>query len=208
MQEKEERLRQEIMKDARRKAERTLERARSDVEKQKAKIRRRQEKNRKQAMDEAKTRAEEQYRSVTARVQHEKLKRWLQRREEVLEELFAAVLEDVGNEEQIDRRNSLSQLIREAIASVGPGRFVVRVCPTDKPMITREWLKSVAGQALETDSEQIRLEVQADPRVKDGVIVESEDGDRYFDNTCETRLRRMKSDLRTELCAACAADTM
>ena len=206
MKEKEERLRQEIMKDASRKAERTLQRARGDADKAADKIRRRLEKVHTAALEEATKKAEEQYRAVTAGVEQEKLQRWLRRREGVIEELFSDVLGELCDGAESDRSESLQCLLREALKATGPGSFAVRVSPADKPTLTWEYLEAVAKEAFEATESQGEFDVQTDSRIRGGVVLDSTDGTRHLDNTYAMRLQRMKQDLRTALCAACLAE--
>ena len=81
MQEQEEKLRQEIIGDARTKADRLIKRAKRDAEKRAARARERQDKARQVRVKEAELRAEGRVRAILAGIDHEILTHWLLRRE-------------------------------------------------------------------------------------------------------------------------------
>ncbi|NLF17141.1 MAG: hypothetical protein GX595_07775 [Lentisphaerae bacterium] len=197
MNDNERKLQQEILSDAQRKAERLLARARSDAEKALAQQRQESGRSRSRRLAEAQREAETSARAITARIRHQVQSLWLQRRERCFDELFAAMLEDLENGQGIDRERSLRQLLQEALEALGPRPAVLRLGPAAAAVLTAAAVAEVQA-ALPAAAPLQRQVVDGLPG---GLVVESSDGLRRFDNTYATRLKRLRGALRAQLSA-------
>ena len=207
MSEQEEKLRQEILGDARRKAERAIKRARRDAEKTLEAVRAEQDEARGKRLEAATREAEEKYRAVTAGIAYTIRRRWLLQREEVLDKLFAAMLPEIEAGEGIDRARSLRELLREALEAIGPAPVRLRLHPRDIEILDETSRAEVWRAAFGTESSPaMDMDVEPDESIGRGLILESRDGRHMFDNTYATRLTRLRPVLRTELCAGFTAD--
>lgn len=195
MESQEERLREEILADAKRRADKIVARARSDGEAGAARARRANERRRKAALAEAQASGERKRRNILQGVETEKRRMWLQRREECIDDLLAAVRARAeglaaGSPE---RAAALAALAEEALASVGPApQLRIAVNPVDTALVTASWLKERgAGEAA--------CVVEGDARIGGGIRVSTPDGRLFYDNTFAARLTRMRERFRTEL---------
>lgn len=184
MNEQERKLREEILDDAKRKAERTLARAKREADEARKQVATEQQAERDQALQRAAERAQAQSRSILATVDQEVRLRRLAAREEIIERSLDEALAGARGLAVADAQQSLAELLAEALEALGDGAVTVRVNP-----------KSVA--ALKVDSAKVT--VVADETVADGLIATSADGRRQFDNTYAMRRKRLRERLRTLL---------
>ena len=195
MESQEERLREEILADAKRRADKILARARSDGESAAARARRANERRRKSALAEAQASGEQKRRNILQGVETEKRRMWLQRREECIDEVLAAVRARAEGLEagSPERAAALAALAEEAFASVGAAaQLRVAVNPADAALATPTWLRERGAGAAE-------CAVEADPRIGGGIRVATPDGRLFYDNTFAARLKRLRERFRTEL---------
>jgi vacuolar-type H+-ATPase subunit E/Vma4 len=204
----EEKLRQEILGDAQRKAERTRKRARRDAEKNLQSVRDKQQAARTKRLEAAEREAAEKHRAVIAGIEYMIRKRWLLLREEILRELFAAILPEIEAGDGIDRERSLRELLREGLEAIGPAATILRVHPRDLEVLdetarAEEWRAACGDRQGDASPD---MQVETDENITGGLILETRDGRNLFDNTYATRLVRLKRMLRAELCADFSAD--
>ncbi|MBN2449981.1 MAG: V-type ATP synthase subunit E [Lentisphaeria bacterium] len=200
MNDNETKLRQEILEDARRRGERLVQRATMDVDKALAALRTEIEAYRTERLAAARREAEAKTRALTAHQGHEIRRRWLQRREEVLDALFDACLAEVEEGRGMDPSRSLRECLVEALAGIGPRDTVVRVGPSCAGVLTDELLGAARLEAW-GEGAPGALTRRVDEGLPPGVMVESADGGRLFDNTYRTRLARLRAPLRARVCA-------
>jgi vacuolar-type H+-ATPase subunit E/Vma4 len=115
----------------------------------------------------------------------------LESREALLNNVFEAAAEKVAAvQKSSDYDKTAQRLFREAVVQIGAS--VVKV-HTDQ--VTG---KFITASVIETLSKELNIKIQIDePLAKGtGVVVETEDGHRQYDNTLETRLKRMRDTLR------------
>jgi vacuolar-type H+-ATPase subunit E/Vma4 len=198
--EQEQKLQQEILSDAQRRAARVIERAKRDAEKAVKAAQRRREKSREARLRDAEHIAEERCRVVTANIEHEKRRQWLLLREQQLEGAFGGALAEVEGGTAVDRAESLRQLAMEAAAAIGSNELVLRVRPEDRAVFSQDVLAQVADKAQRGADGAPSVRVEEDEQIRGGVIVLTADGRKCYDNTYAARLRRMKRDLRAALC--------
>jgi vacuolar-type H+-ATPase subunit E/Vma4 len=200
----EEKLQQEILEDAERKARRAIERARRDAEKLLEAARQENEKKRAEQLAAAQHRADERVNAVQASISHDKQQMWLAAREEVINEVLrnslAAIYENTGEQ----RRETCRQLLKEALAAMGSDQVTIVVAEPDVDMVRAEILPQVASDlGLDTAN----CQVVGSARIKAGVLVETADRRRRYDNTLDGRAFRMKERLRADILAALEAES-
>jgi len=205
-QEQEARLKEEILLDARKKADHLLERARQDAGKLVAAVETRLAKERQEALAQAGREADARAHAIIAGIRHEVQKNWLRRRERLMDAAFAEALARVTGGTDAERAQSLPQLLEEGVQAIGPeSGIVITVQPADVAILAPEVLRDVArraGAAEVADS----WKVTADPSCHGGIIIVSADGRRRVDQTHAARLGRLKAGLRRAVAAALGAD--
>jgi V/A-type H+-transporting ATPase subunit E len=136
---------------------------------------------------------------AAARLQGEMRK--LAGREQVLAEAFAAArprLAGVGRRADYDR--VLRTLLRDALAALGAEAAVIRADPQARTILAAGPLADLSREA------NVRLTLGPELPHGTGVIVETADGRRRYDNTLETRLERMQDRLRARVFQLLAGD--
>ncbi|MBI2759069.1 MAG: hypothetical protein HYX49_10375 [Chloroflexi bacterium] len=116
----------------------------------------------------------------------------LEQREKLLESVFDAVQQKISTiQRSTDYKKTARLLLREALIQLGAKKAIIRADET-----TRKFLTS---NAIDEVSKELQIQIQLGKPLKQGtgVIVETEDGHRQYDNTLETRLGRMQDTLRS-----------
>ena len=199
MNEQEQKLREEILADAQRKADRLVKRARRDADKAVRDVKKKHEKTRQQRLEEAEHTARGRERSILAGIQHELRRRWLERRETVLHTVLQEALEKARRGDGIDPRRSLCQLLTEALAQIGEDSLTVRLRPDQQELLEPADLERAARQAWDGKSAGDRLRREKKAGMDAGVIVETRNGHRRCDNTYAARLHRLRDALRARV---------
>lgn len=115
----------------------------------------------------------------------------LEHREALLNNVFEAAAEKlVSVQKSNDYEKTAQLLLREAVVQLGAN--VVKVHADQATG------KFINASVIEKLSKELKIKIQLDePLAKGtGVVVETEDGHRQYDNTLETRLKRMRDTLR------------
>lgn len=191
----EEKLRQEILGDAKVKAERTIARAKNEADKSVAKAMADSAKKKQDRMVEAQADADARCRAIMLEVQRETRRHWLLKREACLDEMFSGALATASSATGVERVKSLAMLAEEAIAAIGPAKMEVTFRTQDADVITIPWLEAIAAKLFGADNEAA-FALSAAPDAPAGISFATEDGRRTFDNTYASRLKKMKDDLR------------
>jgi len=190
------RLEQELLVDARRQAERVTGRAREQVAQSLAAMRAQVAAEREAQLAEAHHEAEVQARSVAARARLDERRHWLLLREQCFEGLFGGGLAALESGVGIDRERSLRELLHEALEAVGPGPVTLRVGPAAAALLSEAAIAEVQAQAWPAGGRGAAVRRVVEESLRPGVVVESADGSRVFDNTYATRLARLRDSLR------------
>ena len=193
----EEKLRQEILGDAKLKAERLVARAQVNADKLVAEARAQGEEKRQQRLAEARELADKQCASILVDVEREARRYRLLGREKCLDALFARALTEAENASGDEHRRSLEALAREAMAAIGPRAMKVIFPQTDSAIVTPEWLSALGRELFGENAPVVTSEPSSDARA--GLLFESLDGARSFDNTYSARLERMHELFRRKL---------
>src|SRR3990172_7995059 len=171
----------QILADARAKADEIRQRAQEQADGERAKI-----------LEQAKVDAERIRRQAIATTQLKARTMQLEQREKLLENVFETARQRLPNVQRNSDYEKIAQrLLREALVQLGASSVKVRADEVTQ--------KTFADSVLKKLSEELDIQIRLDEPLKKGlcVIVETEDGHRQYDNTFETRLRRMQDTLRT-----------
>ena len=141
-----------------------------------------------QAREEAKATGE--HTVATAQLEAQRLK--LRRREEALTRVFADAHQQLASVAQWpDYEQIAHRLVHEAVEHMGTDEALVRADEKTRRILSGEVLADL-GQEL-----GVRLHTGELLAQSIGVVLETPDHHRRYDNTLETRLGRMKDSLRT-----------
>jgi V-type H+-transporting ATPase subunit E len=184
-------LSQAVMREAQSQAEQVLSRAKEDARKIMEDAQDQADAERKAILERASQDEERTRRQMIASAQIKARTLQLKKREEILDKVFGEANQQLSSLQQwSDYDRIILYLLREALMSL----------QTDSAMIQadKETLQYLTDHALEEISKELNVKVQVKGPLNQGigVIVETEDGRRRFDNTLETRLNRMKDALR------------
>jgi V/A-type H+/Na+-transporting ATPase subunit E len=116
----------------------------------------------------------------------------LEQREKLLNEVFEKAAQKISAADKgADYEKTATMLLREALTQLGAEAAVVRADKTTQ--------KFLSTAALEKLSKELKVKIKLGESLKEGlgVVVETEDGHRQYDNTLETRLKRMRDALRS-----------
>lgn len=171
---------EQVIAEAKEKAEKIRRRAQEQAEAERAKI-----------LEQATVEAERVRGQVVATNQLKARTMLLEQREKLLEEVFAAARQRLPSVQRDSDYEQIAQrLFREAIQQLGGGVALVRA--------DEETLKSLSTGQIESVSTETQTQVRMGESLEKGhgVVAETEDGHRQYDNTLETRLKRMQDSLR------------
>jgi vacuolar-type H+-ATPase subunit E/Vma4 len=171
----------QVLADARGKADEIRRRAQEQAEAERAKI-----------LERANVDAERIRRQAIATTQLKARTMQLEQREKLLEEVFETARQRLSSvQRSSDYEKTAQLLLREALIQLGANTVKVRA-----DVVTQ---KTFTASKLEKMSKELKIKIRLDEPLKKGisVIVETEDGHRQYDNTLETRLKRMQDTLRT-----------
>lgn len=116
----------------------------------------------------------------------------LEHREKLLNSVFAAARQQLSAARQrTDYGESAQQLLREALIHLGADAAQIRADEQTQTILT--------AQVLDDLAEELGVQVHVGAPLEHGigVIVETMDGHRQYDNTLETRLSRLQDSLRS-----------
>ncbi|HET6442666.1 MAG TPA: V-type ATP synthase subunit E family protein [Phycisphaerae bacterium] len=202
-------LREEILADARRQAERTVRRAERDAEDGLQKARKEADADHASRLDAARREAERRHNLVLAAIPVEEARMRAQRVEEALEairdearrKLAERGPSGAGGEEY---RRTLVRLAAEAVSNMAGERFVLELGAED--------LKAV-GNGLADDVRKavgrqgLQIAVAPEPAdIEAGIIVRDDDGRQVVDNSLAARLERLWPALRLAVGARLVPD--
>ncbi|NLE45259.1 MAG: hypothetical protein GX620_11105 [Chloroflexi bacterium] len=115
----------------------------------------------------------------------------LRRREEVLERVFGTARDELASITRWpDYTQILRGLIREGASYIGADRIVVHADPETSLLLTESFTADITGET------NVSLAIGERLTKGTGVVLETPDRHRRYDNTFETRLTRMQDGLR------------
>ena len=118
----------------------------------------------------------------------------LEQREKLLDSVFSAARQKLTvMQRDSDYEQVAERLLREALTQLSASTVKVRADRTTQELFTTSMLEKL--------SKDLKVNIQLEEPLErgTGVIVETVDGHRQYDNTLETRLKRMQDSLRTSV---------
>jgi V/A-type H+-transporting ATPase subunit E len=115
----------------------------------------------------------------------------LEEREELLRRVFEAAQERLPEIQQSPAYNRIApRLLREALHHLGAGSATIRADRATRKILSSSLLAKMARE--------LKMDIQVGEPLTDriGVIAETTDGRRQYDNTLETRLNRLQAAVR------------
>jgi vacuolar-type H+-ATPase subunit E/Vma4 len=115
----------------------------------------------------------------------------LEHREKLLQSVFEAARRQIASVQQWKEYDQVAiQLLREGLTHLGASTALVRADAATGRLLT--------DTVLETVSKELNVKLTMTERLTQGlgIIVQTEDGRRFYDNTLETRLDRLQNTLR------------
>ncbi len=181
-----------VLTDVRGDAEKVVAEAKTKAGEIRSQAQERAAAERSRILQQAAAEAERARSQVIATTQLKARTQQLEQREKLLNEVFEAARRQLAAiQKSSDYEKTAVQLLREALAQLGAGDARV--------MADERTRKFYTPAVLEKISADLKVEIQLGEPLKQGtgVIVETEDGHRQYDNTLETRLKRMQDSLRS-----------
>jgi len=160
-----------IIREAERRAERRLKRARREAEKTISEARAEAEAQARKTLEAAKARADQIAQAILATVPQEAQRERLQAIEAQLSDIFDEALRRVREKNSYDYP------------------------AVDRPSLDEAWL----GRLGERLGRQVKISIETAQGVDGGLVVRSADGRRLYDNTFGARLRRLRPEIRQTL---------
>jgi len=115
----------------------------------------------------------------------------LEQREKLLESVFQAAGQKLAAAQQSsDYDKTAQRLLREALTQLGASAAIVHVDQATGKLLTHNLIDGISKEL------NVKLKIGEPLTQGTGVVVETEDGHRQYDNTLETRLKRMRDTLR------------
>lgn len=174
---------EQAMSEAKAKAETLRQEAQEDATTERSKI-----------LEQAKRESERVLSQAVAVAQLKARTMQLEQREKLLENVFSEARKKLTiMQRDSDYAQVAERLLREALSQLGANTAKVRADKTTQELFTTSMLEK-----LSTD---LKVKIQLGDALEKGtgVVVETLDGHRQYDNTLETRLKRMQDSLRTSV---------
>jgi vacuolar-type H+-ATPase subunit E/Vma4 len=187
-------LAEEIMADARLKADRARSRGEKDAEKIRDRAAREADGARKTVLEQARERSEREGAIIIAGIEVEAKRQALELKERSVHEVLDLAREMLAQGQGYDRRASLGLLAAEAVAAMRATSIVLEVSPTDKETVGPDFVGDVCRRA----GREAHLELR-EADIPGGVIATSADGREIYDNSFPARLRRLTPALRVSI---------
>jgi len=185
-------LKRAIIGDAKEEMEQILADARAKAEDTRRQAEEQAKAKRKVILQRAQREAETLHSHAAAAAQLEAQTLRLKRREQLLERVFASARQQLASAPQWpDYEQIVRHMVREAVKRLGADEVLVRA---------DERTRRVLGDDVLADlGKETGVHLRAsDPLAQGtGLVLETPDGHRRYDNTLETRLARMQNGLRT-----------
>jgi V/A-type H+-transporting ATPase subunit E len=173
----------QILDQAKTKAEGIRQRAKEQAEAERTKI-----------LDHASVEAERVRSQAVATSQLKARTMLLEQREKLLDEVFETAKQRLSSVLRgSDYQETAQRLVKEAVHQLKAESAMVRA--------DEETMKALSTSVIEKLSKETQIKIKLGDSLEKGlgVIAETEDGHRQYDNTLETRLKRMQDTLRSSV---------
>lgn len=180
-----------IMAEARDDAEHLLTDARARAETIRKQAQEQADQVKKEILDRAKQEADQVRSQNVATTQLKARTSQLEQREKLLDQVFSTAMEDLPSVlKWTDYPEIAQNLLREAILQLRANQVVVRADQATQAVLTQAALQSLEQEL------NVKISMGEPLAQGTGVMVETNNSRLQFDNTLETRLRRMQNSLR------------
>ncbi len=184
-------LTQAVLGEARTEADQVIANARQKAEGIRKKAEEEAGAQRKEILERARQDAERLHRQAIATAHIQARTEQLDNREKLLEKVFIQAQQQLPAVQQWSDYDKIARhLLKEAIERLGAPVVLVQADPTTLQCLTKEVQDQIAKEL------HVEMHMKEPLKQSTGVIVETEDGRRRYDNTLETRLSRMQDALR------------
>ena len=181
-----------ILKEAEVDAKQMREEARTRADEIRQRAQGEAEKARREILDKAQQEADRLRSQTVSSAQLKARTMQLEHREKLLDRVFQAAKEKLADIQKRDDYDQLAaMLLREALVQLRVNKAEIRADPATRAILEKRALKDISGELNGEFSLAGNLEEG------NGVIIEAADGKLHYDNTLETRLRRLQSTLRS-----------
>lgn len=198
-------LREEILADARRQAERLLRRARQEAKDAADQADAALDAWRKERLAQAEAEAKRRAEMILAGVPVEVGRLRGRRIESLLQDLRDELLRRLNAREGLDARTAVVALAAEALRGMDGSRFILAVPSADRAALGGDWLDDV--RRLAGRPELVLEAVYEEGRRDAGPVVRDAEGRQLWDNRPAVRLERLWPLLRRELAVRLALET-
>ena len=199
MDSQEQRLQQEILADAQKKAEHIRAKALTEKERMLKKFQQELAVRRKERLAEVEAEIAQQTRNIENSLGMEKRKHWLRNREDSIQQLFTETKVQAEQISGSDREQSLALLAEEALTALADGEYQVQFAPRDGGLITLDWLTRRSQAALGEQAQNCSFKLQPSADIEGGIRFVACNHSRSFDNTYAARLNLLQDKLRSLL---------
>jgi V/A-type H+-transporting ATPase subunit E len=183
-----------VLSDVREDVERAVSEAKAKAENIRQNAKERAEAERSRILEQA-NRETDRVRSQAVAVAQLKARTMqLEQREKLLDSVFSTARQKLtAMQRDSDYEQVAERLLREALTQLSASTVKVRADRTTQELFTTSMLEKL--------SKDLKVSIQLEEPLEQGtgVIVETIDGHRQYDNTLETRLKRMQDSLRTSV---------
>lgn len=198
-----EKLREEILADARRQADRLLRRAGQEAAAITKQATREADQHRTQAIDLARKTADRKTALLLASIPIERGRMRAARIERLLDSVREGAAAQIKPPNPLPRETLLS-LIAEAAAAMDGGDFLLRLSPADRQTLTETFIDEIRERA---GKPQLIIRLAEPLAVQDsGPVLQDTQGHQFWDNRLASRLTRMWPLLRRRIAALTRLD--
>jgi vacuolar-type H+-ATPase subunit E/Vma4 len=196
----EQKIKEEILKDARAKADKILAKARSTEEAILLGAKNKALDYYNTAIAEAQTRAEQEKKRIFGNLPLEEQRIVRRARENVIEKAIQEALQIISLGEKFDYPASLKLLIMEGALALGEDVIICRIRKEDQQILSEAFVKSIQDEISTQSHNKAKIRIVVDEgQRRAGVILESADSRKVFDNTYHARFKRMKDEIRLKI---------
>ena len=183
-----------VLSDVREDAERAISEAKTKVENIRQDAKEKAEAERSKILEQANREADRVRSQAVAVAQLKARTMQLEQREKLLDSVFSTARQKLtAMQRDSDYEQVAVRLLREAVTQLSASTVKVRADRTTQALFTTSMLEKL--------SKDLKVNIQLEEPLErgTGVIAETVDGHRQYDNTLETRLKRMQDSLRTSV---------
>jgi len=200
-------LSEQILADARKKAERIVKRAKRDAARIMEEAEREGEKAAENLLAETEQEAEAEFRRLTAGIPSMKARKMLAAEEKILESVMDEAMERLRERFDADPAGHMRSLLLGAVFEMPEDEMVVEVCERDRGILTAEFLEKIAAEVRDRQGRRVQFELPEEAAdISGGVIVRAKSGRTIYDNSFEARAKRLREELRRRAAAVLFPD--